>query len=98
MENIDWLLFVVGCICLIASLLVGLFGGEKYMKWYYYQGGDYRKYDRRKFKIVNTSALALVGLCAIWMSFDQERWIPLLIMTAVVIANWTLIYTLCKKK
>lgn len=92
----DLFILIIGCICLVASILVWLFGGEKYMKWYY-QIGDYRKYDRRKFKIVNSSALALVGLCAIWMSYNEETWIPLWIMIAIVFANYTLIYTVCKK-
>ena len=33
---------------LLASLLVWLFGGEKYMKWYYRYVGDYRNYDKKK--------------------------------------------------
>ena len=98
MEKMDLFILIIGCICLLASLLVWLFGGEKYMKWYYRYVGDHRKYDKRKFKIVNTTVLALVGLCAIWMSLDGEKTTPLWIMTAVVIVNWTLIYTVCKKK
>ena len=62
MEKMDLFILIIGCICLLASLLVWLFGGEKYMKWYYRYVGDYRNYD------------------------------------TVVIANWTLIYTVCKKK
>lgn len=95
----DLFILIIGCICLVASILVWLFGGEKYMKWYYQIGeiGDYRKYDKRKFKIVHSSALALVGLCAIWMSFNEDTSIPLWIMIAIVFANYTLIYTVCKK-
>ena len=34
----DLFILIIGCICLVASILVWLFGGEKYMKWYYQIG------------------------------------------------------------
>ena len=48
MEKMDLFILIIGCICLLASLLVWLFGGEKYMKWYYGYVEDYRNYDKKK--------------------------------------------------
>ena len=94
-----WFPFIIGCIALVDALLVGLFAGEKYLKWYC-QTQDPRKYDLRKFKIVHISTLVIVGLCAIWDAFREKTGFLLIIgiMFAALIANYVLIYTVCKKK
>ena len=95
----DWFPFTIGCIMLVDALLVGLFAGEKYLKWYC-QTQDPRKYDLRKFKIVHISTLVIFGLCVIWEAFRERKGVLLIIgiLFAVLIAQYVLFYTVCKKK
>lgn len=94
----DWFPFTIGCIMLVDALLVGLFAGEKYLKWYCHTQ-DPREYDLRKFKIVHISTLVIFGLCAIWVAFrEKTEYLIIGIMFAALIASYVLIHTVCKKK
>ena len=95
MNQFNTFALVVGLLCLIFAVWIRFRAGEKYMKLFY-PGRDIGRYDLRKFRGVHATGCALVGLCAIWAAFTSGL-IPVYIMLAVLIADFIMIYTVCKK-
>lgn len=96
--NITWIIGTA--IFVIWAILVWIFAGEKYMKWYYRDLSIAKRYDRRKFKIVHVCFLFFAAGCFLWMGLSDidHGWIPLCIFIASSFIQHTVIHTACKKK
>jgi len=58
MNDINYTLAISGIVVLIIGILVWIFAGEKYMKWQLSDSFiDYRKYDRKRFKILHVTEI-----------------------------------------
>lgn len=81
------------------AVLVLVFGGEKYMRWYY-RYGHADKYDMKKFKFVHTLFLLIAAVCFFLVGFWDAGYRHFVVLAFILSAflQYILIYTVCKKK
>ena len=93
---------LVGTFLLVWAVLFWIFGGGRYMKWYYQnawysQDRDYKKYDLKRFKAVQAiTALFLASVC-IFLGIT-EKMLFLWILVAVIVIRSILLDTVCKRR
>lgn len=99
MNSVKVFSIVCATLFVVWAVLVMLFGGEKYMRWYY-QSRQVGKYDRKKFKIVHTLFLLFAAVCMLLIGFWNSgyRHIVVLVFVLSSFLQYVLIYTVCKKK
>ena len=79
------ILFILGGLFLVWALLVLLFGGDKYMKWYL-RNVDESKYDQKKVKVFHVSLLTFIGICGILFALmESKTQIPFIILSVCTI-------------
>ena len=81
------------------AILVWIFAGEKYKKWYYqFRHAD--KYDTRKFKLIHILFLLFAAACFLLIGFvDPEvGGIVLLVFVLSSLLQYVLLYTVCKTR
>ena len=100
MGSLNITCIICSAIFVLWAVLVWIFAGEKYMKWYYRDLAIVKRYDRRKFKIVHVFFLLLAAVCVLWVGISdlKHMWIPLCIFFATSFIHHLVIYTACKKK
>ncbi|SKC53426.1 hypothetical protein SAMN06298214_1237 [Bacteroidales bacterium WCE2004] len=96
--TIQTLSIIFGAIFLVWALLVWLFAGEKYMKWFlrYHKEGNH---DLKRFKLVHGLILCLTGLVFTLMSglWETKMYIPLLLIAVSAFVQNLLIDKYCRK-
>lgn len=91
---------ILGCVCIIAAILVYLFSGEGLLKFYF--GKDnISKYDKKTFKIIHSAYILAFGIFAIVFGLSDKvrssnsfSWILLALVSTWLVLN----YTVTKKK
>ena len=99
MESFRVFSLVFAAFFVIWAVLVLVFGGEKYMRWYY-RYGHADKYDMKKFKIVHTLFLLIAAVCIFLVGFWETEYRHFVVLAFILSAflQYILIYTVCKKK
>lgn len=99
MSSISVFSIVSAALFVVWAVLVWVFGGEKYMKWFF-QFRHVNLYDIRKFKIVHILFLLLAAGCLLLIGFckSEYRFAVLMVFILSSILQHILIHTLCKKK
>lgn len=102
MNDINYTLAIAGIVLLIIGILVWIFAGEKYMKWQL-SGSfiDYRKYDRKRFKILHVTEILFFSilflLMGIFWDVNPNDKLIFLVPLSIIILHYVLLLTVCRK-
>ena len=90
---------VFAALFVVWAVLVWLFGGEKYMKWFF-QYRHVNQYDIRKFKIVHVLSILFAAVCMLLIGFckSEYRFAVLMVFILSSILQQILLHMVCKKK
>ena len=90
---------VLASIFVVWAILVWIFGGEKYKKWFY-QFKHPDRYDSRKFKMVHVCFLFLAAICFFLMGLldRNQRDILFIVFLGLTSIHFYLTYSVCMKK
>lgn len=102
MNDIIYTLVIAGIVMLIIGVLVWIFAGEKYMKWQL-SGPffDYRKYDRKRFKILHVTEIFFFSILCLVMGIfgdvNTNDKLIFLVPLSIIILHYVLLLTVCRK-
>ena len=89
MDILRLTLFIFGGLFLVWALLVLLFGGDKYIKWFH-RNVEESKIDKKIAKVFHVSLLTYIGISGILAGFmESNTRIPFIILSV-----WTIVITL----
>ena len=85
MDILRLILFILGGLFLVWALLVFLFGGDKYIRWFH-RNVEESEIDKKKAKVFHVSLLTYIGISGILAGFmESNTRIPFIILSIATI-------------